>query len=421
MALSIHSKRDAFLRDVLKGLFESVVPSDQPHSMLRTFSGVEGFGLKGWGHEGIALLILSCIQGLPSEYSAEELERLVMVAAIRCASLGKKDADAFISNLEPLVQIYVAERPSWFHCMFFLQANRLPPWVLDRPVLGVRLKRPPKVAWNATRHLLEQVVQLSEITREELATMQAVEVRVKAKGPQEAVSIADQVSRTLRGAYHAAGGPSWSMTGRSKSSNSFAPSPVYLVRRARIGIVNAYIPNVEVRVIGLPDDCPKRTDLLLDRLAKKPRHGSSREVLANAIALFAGASDERLAHHEFLGLWQAIESLSMVEGGDTTKVASSLGNLWRNGNDTVRFQLLALAPIRNKLVHVGEFDPERQSASFLMARIARDAFMQFAQLTDELKTRKQIMQAMSMMTLPPKNLKKKLVATRVVKHIRGVT
>ena len=421
MIISIDAKKSAFFHDVFSDLLASVVKEGSSRSIFRSFAGFDGYGFVGLGHEGSALLILSCLHGLPKNVEGEVLETLVLHACLQCKINSQTETVNFLSVFAALVMEYAAEPTKSYRCLFFLPVENLPDWLINSSILGHRLKIASSTSLRVNKTNLGRVLDTTEITEIDLANMQAVEVGIAARTPVEAVGIADRVCGVLRGAYYAAGSSNWSLAGKTRSSNRFGPSPGYLVREGRRPVEWAYVASATPQITRLPDKCPARTCLLLDRLARPVRQGSSRQVLADALVLFSSAADEKRAHNEFLGLWQTVECLSLVAGGDTTKVAANIGNLWRNGNETIRYQLLALAPIRNLLVHTGTYESDRQSANFLLTRIVREALIQFAQLSDKLSAKGQFLKLMSMMTLPPKLLTGKDLATKTVKHVRGLS
>ncbi|MBS1723475.1 MAG: hypothetical protein JSS66_11035 [Armatimonadetes bacterium] len=315
---------------------------------------------------------------------------------------------------------FESTRPKQFHCMFFLQLTEIPAWLLARPILGYRIQLAPKVAWRAATSALTLAYSRTDIKEMDVARMVPVEIRVQARTPREAIAIAGRVSGLMRGAYHVSQGGTWTFTGRDGSAHKFGPSPLYLLREGRKHVQLGYVQHFEPRTLTLPKERPAKMALLLDKLTKEPGRGTALEVLAEALGLFAASGDELQVQHEFLGVWQALERLSMAEGGDTNRVATNIGNLWRNGSETVHYQMLAVAPIRNKLVHVGDYDIERQSVTFLLTGILRDALVQFAQLTDKLKTKQHFLDLYSMMTLSPQALRTKREAIRVVEWVRQI-
>jgi len=250
--------------------------------------------------------------------------------------------------------------------------------------------------------------------------MQPVEVGVAVRRPFEAIEAADRLSRALRGAYLLSQGESWRVAGGPSSSNRFKPSPLYSVRQGQKHVEWAYTPHVETGQTSLPDECPSRTRLVLRLLSRSPHPDTPRDILAKALSLYAAAGDAPLPHDRFLGMWQALEALSLADGGDTSRIARNIGNLWRNGAETVYYQLVALAPLRNKLVHVGEYNPHRQSATYLLNKIVQDAIVQFAQLSERLPTNEHYREVMSMMMFPKEKLETRAAAMKTVRWIRGL-
>lgn len=419
--LTVNQKKARFFKEIFNDALKTVIQPSTPHFSFRSYNDLPGYGLTGFGHEASALLLVSCIEGLPEEPHGDKLEELVLRALIASKIRDKASQEGFLEILAEFIQDFTNTAPKPFHCMFFLQVNAIPEWLLEKPILGYKIKLAPKVAWRAAATKLDRIYDLTEIKEIDIVQMIAVEIRVLAKDSQAAIAAAAKVSGIIRGSYHASQGDTWTMTGRAGPSSKFGPSPLFLVREGRKHIEWAYTPQFDPTSLTLPDQCPRRMALLLDCLSKEPKRHTPREVLAEALEVFAASGDEYRVQHEFLGLWQTLEKLSLADGGDTNRVATNIGNLWRNGSETIRYQLLAIAPMRNKLVHLGAYDVEQQSVTFLLIRIVRNTLIQFAQLTAKLKTKQHFLDVFSMMTLSPRALKTKSESTRVVRWMRGLS
>jgi len=420
MVITVDRSKEAFFDDVFKNTLKFVVPAGTPAQMIRTISGLEGHNLHGMGHESHALLLLDCLIGLPSGVRGDLLEDAVLKALVDCKNKSRPNKDGFLASLAQFCDEYTQLPSKRYRCMFFLQSLNLPDWVTSKPIVGYTIRPAPKAAWRSVSQRLSYICSQVDVNEEDLARMQAVEITVQGKQPEDAIQAADQVSRILRGAYLFPSGSSWSLLGSREASNKFKPSPLYIVREAQVHVQWAFIPRVDVCPISLPEQCAPTTSLMLDTLVRIPREASPREVLAQALGLLAVSGDASLAHDEFLGMWQALEVLSLVDNGSTAQVAAKIGNLFNNGHSTIRPQLLALAPFRNKLVHVGEYNSERQSATFLLSIIVRKALMQFAQLCEVLPKLSDFLDLQSMMTQGPSSLPTKGKTVQAVKFIRGL-
>jgi hypothetical protein len=352
MAITIESKKAAFFEVVLKDALKHVLPKGSRVASFSEIAGLEGYVLTGFANETQAFRLLYCFNGLPPSIRGEVLEYLVLKALIDCNIKDRPDKEGFVASLQSFIDAELRQRPTKYQCMFFLQSTNLPTWILQSPILGFSLRPAPKSAWKSVSAHLARICSMASVDESSLAKMRAVEITVSAKQISEVIDSADQVSCVLRGAYELSQGLSWQYAMRS-TRNTIKPSPLYIVRTSRDHCAYAYVPGTEVKPVGLLDQCPRRTSDVLKELSKVPDRNSPSEVLTQALHLYAASGDELKPHNEFLSLWQALEALSLVEGGDTLRIARNIGNLWTNGNETVHHDLLALAPLRNKLVHSG--------------------------------------------------------------------
>lgn len=419
MSLSITSSKERFFKEVLDDAMKHVLPKGGSQ-LRRSYTGLEGYELAGIGHEVSALLLLSCIDGLPNDIDGSILEEFALKTFLKMKISGRPDCTGFLDLLWNEILEHKASESKSYHCMFFLQLSQFPEWLRDRTIMGYRIKPAPKVAVRVAKPHLQTICQQSNTSEAEIMSMVAVETRVVSKNPHLAIDVAYRVSGILRGSHHAARGATWYMAGTKHPSNDFAPSPIYLVRQGQNHVAWGYSPGATSSKVKIELLCPPKMTLLLDLLQRNPERNTPLEALRDALICFATSGDDTQTHHEFLGLWQALETLSMAEGGDTNKVAANIGNLWKNGSSTIRYQLLAIAPIRNSLVHSGSYDTERQSATFLLTSILRDSLIQFAQLCQKMKTKQHFIEMFSMMTLSPKALRTKSEAIRVVKWMREI-
>lgn len=413
MALAVDSIDQGFFADIFKDAMRSVVPEGDPTSLSRRFAGYEGFSFSGFGHEGSAFLLLQCLRGVPIDIGGDLLEQFVLEAMLDCSIKGRRDQEGFLTSLTEIIQKYQESPSMRYACMFFLQVSNVPDWLLARPVLGHKIRRAPNIAWKASARITREIERRVGIRKLDLCQMVAVEVIVRCRRPQEAISMADRVSRVLRGAFFVSQGTSWSLGGVPKRGNEFGPSPLYLVRENRKHVQCAYTHNVERSLVRLPNGIHPRTSLMLDRLTSDPAAESPLRTLSDALELFAASGDEKLLQHRFMGLWRAIECLAMTSGGDTNRIAKRIGNLYKNGNETIQKQLQAVAPVRNQLVHAGAYEAGRQSVTFLLENIVRDTLIQFAQLSDKLPTKEHFMALCSMMTLSDADLERRSKTVRV--------
>jgi len=105
-------------------------------------------------------------------------------------------------------------------------------------------------------------------------------------------------------------------------------------------------------------------------LNKYPQQGSTLELIADALRLYAQAMDTSLPDWRFLGFWQLAEAITISEdvGGDTTKVAHRLSWLGpRIGLEAsgYRYTLVALGKQRNQFVHKGIGKVEEEDINIL--------------------------------------------------------
>ena len=386
--------------------------------MIRQFDEFPEWVFSGFGHEAVAFMILDCLSPLPSEISDEVMEEFVLKAMIECKAENKLGSGDFVDLFAARCSKYLAQPKVAYHCLFFLQVVEVPSWLLRKRILGVRLKMASKVGWKAAERYLNTSVEKAGITLEALQQMHAVEIKVEARDPVEAIATADEISRIIRGSYMASSGPPWILSGPRKSTNHFNPSPAYFVPIGTQHSEFAFLPRVATGFLRLPDECPATMGYLLKLLSDMPGKNSPKQVLQESLVLYAGSGDVASANEEFLSLWQVLERLSLVESGNTGHIAAGVANLWVNGVDTVRPQILALAELRNRLVHSGQFNPSRQSANFLLAKIVKDSLLQFARLSDELPSKLHVQELQSLMTIGKATLDTKEAVIQFARKMR---
>jgi hypothetical protein len=119
---------------------------------------------------------------------------------------------------------------------------------------------------------------------------------------------------------------------------------------------------------------------LLALFAERPAETDSLHRLFRAMLAFQEAIDSWRPADQFLGIWRSVEILSGVVRGDTNEIAKRIGLLWPEQAEEVTGRLRALAPLRNKLVHEGEFDNDEQSPVVMLGHLASIAMMRYSVL-----------------------------------------
>lgn len=417
--LRVKKSKERYFEKLLKAGFESVISKDQPHYVFSSNSGYEGIGFSGFGTEASACLVADCLDGLPPDIPGDEIDELVVKAFLDATQNGAKNLEGYLKSLSLLCSSHRASLSTQqYSCMLFLQSSNFPIWLNGQRVLGCSLKPATKISRDLIAGRLDYFCASIGFDPEVLDSMTAIEVTMRAASGRDAISIADQVLNVIRGAIRIADGTEWRFGYAAKHINRLKPSPFYFARAGEILSEWALVPGVLINTICLPETCPQIVKYFFDRVSENLSPNSSREVLAESLRLISASGDADSVADEFLCLWQALETMSLVEGGDTTRISANIANLWLDGNETILHQLQALAPLRNRLVHSGQYNLERQSTIYLMRNIVYNTAMRFAQLTDELPSRQHMVEFMSMMSTPASSLRIKSEALAVVSSIR---
>ena len=186
----------------------------------------------------------------------------------------------------------------------------------------------------------------------------------------------------------------WGFSSHQKPRSKW-PHPIWLIAFDGTGTPEGRHFEVEAidgRLIDelRPGACNSIQRIL--RLFRAPPVGTDiRTLLADALRLHSDALDARFDHWAFLGFWQVLERISLVEdkGGATQDVARRIswlvGRLGLPGSG-FEHTLLALGKKRNDLAHAGRVQAIGQRDVNVIKTLAEYAILNVLRNRDKLKT-----------------------------------
>ncbi len=444
MTLSVNPKNEAFFLTQLQPLWDSCRPAGDPGP---TFMKIEQSDSPGFFFanllphqlDNVQFLAARLIEGIPNS-ELHAVAGFLTSAIISCKRDGEFLVPRVLHHLGNSLQAYASLPREIYDCFFITD---LPSAYLDqvqRPVCGARLRAcqwaealvrlggTPQEVWQEHR---------SRVELAEVFAYRVAHVAVDARHEQEALErawLAFSFRRSIANFVSAQLHNRWTIGGATLESPArFKESPLMAVRRDGCEPLNRELlvqisrePADELNWQGL-----EVTQKIIDAFPNaETSAGHSLTRLYRAFQIFGLALDEGSPADQFLGLWQSIEILSNPvsksgRSGDTSEICRRIANMFTTPEEILPY-LDAMAPIRNRLVHDGEFVDEYAAASYWMRQIACDTLKRFAVLARDLPTDEHFTEFFSLRTCGNKLLQMELhdsearsLAKKFILELRG--
>lgn len=395
----------SFFLDILQPVWERCHRIEEPVSPVfwsMELTNVPGFRFVNFPPLHIEkLMFLACqqIQGIP-EWAMSVAPDLLLEALVECKRVGELSSDYLVKQLAIAIEARSREPMRCFDCFF---VTDLPSCFLagvGRPVFGHRAQL---CQWEDAIHLLGGIPtriwqgDRAKIPLGNATDYRIVQIAVSARTGEEAFFVAWSHFSLLRAVANLSqpGETVLCRSGEVEPVARFRQSPLMAVRGGDMEPINKELlipiprdPSDEVAWRGL-DDALRITSAFP---AAAVPEGHSAKRLCRAFQAFGASLDEINPSYRFLGLWQTIEILANTaskdgRSGDTEQICKRVANLFTEPERKhIRPCLNAMAPIRNRLVHDGEFVDRFDEACYWMQRVAGDILRRYASLSLDLPT-----------------------------------
>jgi hypothetical protein len=351
-------------------------------------------------------------------------EWIVRKAVGKLKTSGSSDVDEYIRIINEVHNEWKRTTLGEYKVAMLLGVDTVPSWVLPRSYLGVRVELASfsqvQRLVGSTKLLEDYSWKKKDFRQLDVKRAPFALVTVNARDVEDALDRAAQPFELCRAVINWVGGKRllWQMGDVSLAHVQAPPLYVSLGPGGEVRTAtDRFVDTIERKT--LETQMKGWMDYVQPLIRNKPTNDSSAYILVRALLSYGSAVDNLRPKDQFLGLWQVLEILSQAKNGSTGDVAKRVANLWTNGLETMQPKIEALAPVRNQLVHLGEFDYEHQTPIFLLNGIVCNAVHRFASLAKRFKVAADIDMLVSAMTQSTEDLKRRARISKAVIDMRA--